>query len=45
MKPAWSGTNHTLESPGVVEQWYFEDEGLVVVDLEPDRQQEGPYGD
>jgi hypothetical protein len=34
MKDAWRDTDHTLESPGEVEQWWFPEKGIVAIDLD-----------
>jgi hypothetical protein len=36
MREAWRDTEHTLDNPGEVDQWYFADEGIVVIELEPE---------
>jgi hypothetical protein len=36
MKEAWRESSHSLDNPGEVEQWYFEDEGIVLIELEPE---------
>jgi hypothetical protein len=36
MKRAWKDHGHSLDDPGEVEQIYLEDEGVIVVDLNPE---------
>lgn len=33
MREAIEDSQHTYDDPGDVEQWYYPDEGLVVIDL------------
>jgi hypothetical protein len=36
MREAWEG-RYDLDNPGEVDQWYYPDKGIVVIDLEGDR--------
>lgn len=40
MEDAWKDAGIDQENPGEVNQYYFEEEGLLVVDLDQDRERE-----
>lgn len=41
MKDAWKDAGIDIEDPGGVQQYYFEEEGVLVVDLNQERERTG----
>jgi len=35
MKEAWEEAGHSPENPGEVDEWYYPDKNVVLIDLDP----------